>query len=290
MAESETALLDHIRDHICPVTSASSESAVGQQTPELIIASNVVGQQTPELSTASNVVGQQTPELIIASNVIGQQTAKLSTARKVVGQQTPKLSTASNVVGQQTPKLSTASNVVSQQTPKLSTASNVVGQPAPKSSSASNVVRQRAPKLFSASNGEVYLGEGLYMPEEKLTRILNWKSELRAARETARHLWCNAETKIRSLTGQSCRQMPDSVAKQGGTLEKFGAVMNVVWKVVKDNPTEVPAARRIAFGRKAVKDIFAEMARGQAIKSRLRNSAHDISQKGKGKFSAGLPT
>ncbi|XP_077547864.1 uncharacterized protein LOC144160137 [Haemaphysalis longicornis] len=191
IAESETALLDHIRGHSRPVTSASSESAVGQQTPELIIASNVVGQQTAKSSTASNVVGQQTPEL--------------STARNVVGQQTP--------------------------------------------------------KLFTASNGEVYLGEGLYMPEAKLTRILKSKSELRAARDTARHFWSKGEMKIRSLTGQPCRSISDSVAKQVATPEKVAAVMNVVRKVVNDNPTEVPAAKRVAIGKKAIRDLFADTAR-----------------------------
>lgn len=131
------------------------------------------------------------------------------------------------------------------------------------SATSESVVGQPTPKLFTESNGQVYLGEGLYMPEAKLNRILYSKNEVKAARDMARHFWTKAERKIRNFTGRT----PDGVAKQVATPEKVEAVMDVVRKVVKDNLTEVPAAKRIAFGRKAVRDIFAETSRGQPRKS-----------------------
>lgn len=42
-----------------------------------------------------------------------------------------------------------------------------------------------------------------------------------------------------------------------------------VQKVVHDNPTDVPPAKRIAQGRKALQDIFAERGRKLCVKSPL---------------------
>lgn len=120
-----------------------------------------------------------------------------------------------------------------------------------------SAVGHQTPKLFTASNGEVHLGSGLHMKEAELNRILKSKSDLRAARDTARRVWTRSEMKIRCLPGQPCWRIPDSVAKQAATPEIVDAVMNVVRKVVKDNPTTTPAAKRVAWGRKAVRDLFA---------------------------------
>ncbi|KAH6921118.1 hypothetical protein HPB50_027894 [Hyalomma asiaticum] len=95
----------------------------------------------------------------------------------------------------------------------------------------------------------------------KLNYIMRSRNVTKVARDMARFFWTPSELQVRSLTGQPCRRLADSVAKQQATPEKAEAIMNVIRKVVEDNPTEEEGSKRLAVGRKALRDIFAEMGR-----------------------------
>ncbi|KAH6920086.1 hypothetical protein HPB50_028657 [Hyalomma asiaticum] len=100
------------------------------------------------------------------------------------------------------------------------------------------------------------------------------RNTTKVAREMARYFWTTEELQSRSLTGQACRRQAGSVAKPQATPEKAEAIMNVIHKVVADCPSDVEAPKRLAQGRKALRDIFAETGR---LGQRSRPSAQSSS-------------
>ncbi|KAH6945007.1 hypothetical protein HPB50_006728 [Hyalomma asiaticum] len=106
---------------------------------------------------------------------------------------------------------------------------------------------------------KVQLASGVAMPQANFVFITKSGQEMRVAREMTRFFWTVDEMKVRCLTGQVCRRTPDSTAKQPATPAKITAIMNTVEKVVAENPCDVPAVKRRANARKALRDLFAEM-------------------------------
>ncbi|KAH6923089.1 hypothetical protein HPB50_021419 [Hyalomma asiaticum] len=104
---------------------------------------------------------------------------------------------------------------------------------------------------------------------QRLNYIMRSRNITKMARDMARFFWTPSELQVRSLTGQPCRRLADSAAKQQATPEKAEVIMNVIQKVVDDNPTEEEASKRLAVGRNALRDILAEMGRlGQRSRTR----------------------
>ncbi|XP_075542640.1 uncharacterized protein LOC142576404 isoform X1 [Dermacentor variabilis] len=123
------------------------------------------------------------------------------------------------------------------------------------------------PKLFEVVDGNVHLGPGLTMPENKLSFIMKAGHEMKVAREMARFFWTVSELKIRSLTGHSSWKNSDT-GKQQATPDKVTAIMNVVEKLIAETPSDIPGGKRRAQARKAIRDLFAESARiGQRSKT-----------------------
>ncbi|KAH9378345.1 hypothetical protein HPB48_021857 [Haemaphysalis longicornis] len=108
---------------------------------------------------------------------------------------------------------------------------------------------------------QVHLGGGIEIPEAKLSYFTKVKDDLKVTRNLARHLWTANEMKLRCLTGQPCRRISESVAKLQATPEKVGAIRNVVKKLISQTPCDRPAEKRVASARKALRDLFADMAR-----------------------------
>ncbi|KAH6945878.1 hypothetical protein HPB50_010453 [Hyalomma asiaticum] len=100
------------------------------------------------------------------------------------------------------------------------------------------------------------------------------RNTTKAARKMARYFWTMQELQSRTLTAQPCRRQAGSVAKPQATPKKAEAIMNVIHKVVADCPSYVEATKRLAQGRKALHDIFAETVR---LGQRSRPSAQSSS-------------
>ncbi|XP_075530936.1 BEN domain-containing protein 5-like isoform X2 [Dermacentor variabilis] len=135
------------------------------------------------------------------------------------------------------------------------------------SSLAASSSAPQEPKLFEVVDGNVHLGPGLTMPENKLSFIMKAGHEMKVAREMARFFWTVSELKIRSLTGHSSWKNSDT-GKQQATPDKVTAIMNVVEKLIAETPSDIPGGKRRAQARKAIRDLFAESARiGQRSKT-----------------------
>ncbi|KAL1457366.1 hypothetical protein MTO96_043491 [Rhipicephalus appendiculatus] len=116
-------------------------------------------------------------------------------------------------------------------------------------------------QLFEEVGEDVHVGSGILMKAAKLRFIMRSQNEMKVAREMARYFWTPAEMQERSLTGQPCRRQADSVGKLQATPQKADAIMNVIQKVIEDCPSDIEVAKRVALGRKSLRNIFAEMGR-----------------------------
>ncbi|XP_077545163.1 uncharacterized protein LOC144158268 [Haemaphysalis longicornis] len=116
--------------------------------------------------------------------------------------------------------------------------------------------------LFAVVNGEVHLGSGLKIKETRLKYITASRQEMKVARDLARHYWTPAQMEVRCVSGLPSRN-PEGpiVTRERATPAKLDAIMNVIQNMVHEHPTDVPAAKRVANGRKALRDLFAEAGR-----------------------------
>ncbi|KAL1472137.1 hypothetical protein MTO96_039516 [Rhipicephalus appendiculatus] len=114
---------------------------------------------------------------------------------------------------------------------------------------------------------EVHLRHGMSMPDNKFNFILKSGHEMKVARDMARFFWSATQMKERCLTGQPNRRAPDSVPKKQATPAKVQAIMNTVENVIAESTSDAAAGKRLGNARKALRDLFAEMARlGQRSK------------------------
>ncbi|XP_049527527.1 uncharacterized protein LOC125947183 [Dermacentor silvarum] len=89
-----------------------------------------------------------------------------------------------------------------------------------------NSASQPPAGLFEVTNGQVKVGEGMFMPLDKWTFIMKNVSDGKCCLELAKHFWAPTEAATRSLTGQACRSMVTKVKKLPATPEKVEMVKN----------------------------------------------------------------
>ncbi|XP_077557425.1 uncharacterized protein LOC144172659 [Haemaphysalis longicornis] len=147
------------------------------------------------------------------------------------------------------------------------TSAEAVGLPAASRTASVERQQESLPPLFAVKDGEVHLGSGHLVKEAKFGYIMASRAPARVARELARNFRSAKELQAQTLTGQSHRQEPGGVASLPATPTKVEAIMCVVQKVVHDNPCDEPPAKRIARGRKALRDLFAERGRLMHLKT-----------------------
>ncbi|XP_049527229.1 uncharacterized protein LOC125946997 [Dermacentor silvarum] len=87
-----------------------------------------------------------------------------------------------------------------------------------------NSASQPPAGLFEVTNGQVKVGEGMFMPFDKWTFIMKNVSDGKCCLELAKHFWAPTEAATRSLTGQACRSMATEVKKLPATPEKVEMV------------------------------------------------------------------
>ncbi|KAH6932636.1 hypothetical protein HPB50_008208 [Hyalomma asiaticum] len=64
---------------------------------------------------------------------------------------------------------------------------------------------------------------------QKLKYIMRSRNVTKVVRNMAQFFWTPSELQVRSLMGQPCRRLADSVAKQQATPEKAEAVMSMLF-------------------------------------------------------------
>ncbi|KAH6919953.1 hypothetical protein HPB50_029059 [Hyalomma asiaticum] len=109
------------------------------------------------------------------------------------------------------------------QPPSAETTDNTSGDQAPAGASTSPM------EVFEGTGEDVHLGSGIMVKAHKLNYIMRSRNVTKVARDMARFFWTPSELQVRSLTGQPCRRLADSVAKQQATPEKAEAIMNMLF-------------------------------------------------------------
>ncbi|KAK8769161.1 hypothetical protein V5799_014374 [Amblyomma americanum] len=115
---------------------------------------------------------------------------------------------------------------------------------------------------FDIVDGQVQIGPGISMPEEKWRFLMKMTTDAKFAVNAARFLWTHDEASVRSLTGEACRSRPCSTAKLPATPEKVDIFKNCLRKYVDAHPNaDVQRESRVAASRHYLRSFFTEAAR-----------------------------
>ncbi|XP_042148988.1 uncharacterized protein LOC121837432 [Ixodes scapularis] len=86
------------------------------------------------------------------------------------------------------------------------------------------------PPLYEVFQGNIHLGDEVYIAEQKMRHLMKLPSDRRFTKDVMRCLWTAEQLQERSVTGQVSRRLVRSggVAKQALTPRKVAAVKNAL--------------------------------------------------------------
>ncbi|XP_040076804.1 actin cytoskeleton-regulatory complex protein PAN1 isoform X2 [Ixodes scapularis] len=92
--------------------------------------------------------------------------------------------------------------------------------------------------LYEVRQGNIHLGDDVYLSETKMTHLLKLPSDQRFTKDLMRCIWSIEELRQRSVTGQASRRLAKlgAAAKQALTPRKVAAVKNALSYYINHHP------------------------------------------------------
>ncbi|XP_042144377.1 uncharacterized protein LOC115332453 isoform X3 [Ixodes scapularis] len=92
--------------------------------------------------------------------------------------------------------------------------------------------------LYEVRQGNIHLGDDVYLSETKMTHLLKLPSDQRFTKDLMRCIWSIEELRQRSVTGQASRRLAKlgATAKQALTPRKVAAVKNALSYYINHHP------------------------------------------------------
>ncbi|XP_064475664.1 uncharacterized protein LOC135389558 [Ornithodoros turicata] len=119
------------------------------------------------------------------------------------------------------------------------------------------------PPVMASVGNKVHLGNGIFIADEKMTWMMQTKSDSKFLREVVRTIWSPEELRGRSITGKPCQRLlkNGTTAKRALTPRKLMAVTNAFQAFVNKNacPKGLTVQQRTGMKNRLLADFLKTM-------------------------------